>query len=79
MVTSFASFCSPESEIISVNSAVNYVLNDDQANGEVNEVISNQNNIDSNETVYSEESVPEDDNRSKRKRAERGTYAKKHD
>ena len=52
-----------ESEAINVNNAVNDVLNEDQANTENNEVIINQNNIDSDsETVYSEESVSIDDN-----------------
>ena len=64
-----------ESETMSANSAVNDVIN---ANSEDNEVITNQNNIDSdNETVYSEESVSVDDNSGKRKRAKRGEGAKK--
>ena len=67
-----------ESETISANSAVNNVQNENQTNGEDNEVMANQNNIDSdNETVYSEESVSVDDNSGKRKRAKRGEGAKK--
>ena len=67
-----------ESETISANSAVNNVQNANQTNSEDNEVMANQNNIDSdNETVYSEESVSVDDNSGKRKRAKRGEGAKK--
>ena len=58
-----------ESETIIANSAVNIVLNEDQASSKDNEIIRNQNNIDSDcETVYSEESVSVDDNSGKMKR-----------
>ena len=67
-----------ESETIIADSAVNIVLNEDQANSEDDGIIRNLNDIDSDsETVYSEDSVSEDDNSGKRKRAKRGEGIKR--